>query len=264
MSSQDISSQDIIYDIKDEIGTITLNRPQARNALTFEMYAQIADICSTVPTDGSVKVIIMRGSGEKAFAAGTDISLFKDFDGEKGIAYEDAGEKSFERIASCPVPTIAAIAGACTGGGAGIAAICDLRIASRDLKFGFPISRTLGNTLSAATLSRLVGLVGEAKVIDMIFMCRLIEADEALHIGLVNELHDDCDAVMARAWEIASRLKTHAPLTMRSIKQLLKRIRDAKPIPDDRDIIAQVYGSNDFKEGMDAFLSKRKPAFTGT
>lgn len=258
-----MSSDDILYEIKDEIGTITLNRPQARNALTFEMYEQVADICANAPTDGSVKVIIIRGAGDKAFAAGTDISLFKDFSGEKGIAYEAAAERNFELISSCPLPTIAAIAGACTGGGAGIAALCDLRIASRDLKYGFPISRTLGNTLSAATLSRLVGIVGEAKVIDMIFMCRLIEADEALHIGLVNELHDDCDAVMARAWEVASRLKQHAPLTMRSIKMLLKRLRDAQPKVDDHDIVREVYGSADFKEGMDAFLSKRKPSFIG-
>ena len=101
------------------------------------------------------------------------------------------------------------------GGGAGIAGVCDMRIASRDLKFGFPISRTLGNTLSADTLSRMVNLIGEAKVIDLIFTSRLIEADEALQIGLVNELQDDCDAVMDRAWALASRLKQHAPLTMR-------------------------------------------------
>ncbi len=259
-----MSADDLIYEVKDEIGTITLNRPQARNALTFEMYDRIADICANAPTDGSVKVIIMRGAGDKAFAAGTDISLFKDFSTpEQGIEYEEAAERNFRKISECPLPTIAAISGACTGGGAGIASICDMRIASRDLKFGFPISRTLGNTLSAATLSRLVGLIGEQRVIDLIFTSRLMEADEALHIGLVGELHDDCEAVMARAWEIASRLKQHAPLTMRSIKTILRRLREAQPKVDDHDLIAQIYTSADFREGMDAFLNKRRPNFQG-
>jgi enoyl-CoA hydratase/carnithine racemase len=179
------ATDDLLYEVKDEIGLITLNRPQARNALTFEMYKRIADICAHAPTDGSVKVIIMRGAGEKAFAAGTDISLFKDFSTpEQGIAYEEAGERNFKMISACPLPTIAAISGACTGGGAGIAAVCDIRIASADLKFGFPIARTLGNTLSAATLSRLVNLVGEAKVVDMIFKSRLVGALSGVEMSL--------------------------------------------------------------------------------
>ena len=258
------TDDELLYEIRDEIGLITLNRPQARNALTFEMYERIADICANAPTDGSVKAIIMRGAGEKAFAAGTDISLFRDFgDPQQGIDYEKAAERNFNKIASCPIPTIAAISGACTGGGAGIAAICDMRIAARNLKYGFPIARTLGNTLSADTLARLVSLIGEARVIDLIFTSRLIEADEALAIGLVNELHDDCDAVMDRAWALATQLKAHAPLTMRAIKTTLRRIREAQPKVDDLDIVAQVYSSADFREGLEAFLAKRKPEWQG-
>lgn len=258
-----MSSDELLYDVKDEIGTVTFNRPQARNALTFGMYEALAEICEGAPTDGSVKAIIIRGAGDKAFAAGTDISLFKDFSPEKGVEYEKGAERYFAAVSKCPLPTIAAIAGACTGGGAGIAGCCDMRIAARDLKFGFPISRTLGNTLSADTLSRLVGLIGEAKVIDLIYTSRLIEADEALQIGLVNELQDDCDAVMERAWALASRLKQHAPLTMRSIKTILRRLREAQPKIDDTDVIGEVYGSDDFREGMEAFLAKRRPNWTG-
>jgi enoyl-CoA hydratase len=258
-----MSTEELLYDVKDEIGTVTFNRPQARNALTFGMYEALADICENAPTDGSVKAIIIRGSGEKAFAAGTDISLFKDFSPEKGVEYEKGAERYFSAVARCPLPTIAAISGACTGGGAGIAGVCDMRIASRDLKFGFPISRTLGNTLSADTLSRMVNLIGEAKVIDLIYTSRLIEADEALHIGLVNELQDDCDAVMERAWALATRLKQHAPLTMRSIKTILRRLREAQPKVEDQDVIGEVYGSDDFREGMEAFLAKRRPNWTG-
>ncbi len=260
----DAENQDVIYEVQDEIGTITLNRPQARNALTFEMYGQIADILEGAPTDGSVRAIIITGAGDKAFAAGTDISLFRDFTAEKGINYERAGDANFARMEKCPLPVIAAISGACTGGGAGIASICDMRIASRDIKFGFPIARTLGNCLSAETLSRLVRLIGEAKVMDVILTSRLIEADEALACGLVNELVEDNAEVRARALELATRMKAHAPLTMRAIKEVLRRMRHQAPAVDDSDIVAKVYSSNDFAHGLEAFLAKRKPEWTGT
>ena len=109
----------------------------------------------------------------------------------------------------------------------------------------------------------MVNLIGEAKVIDLIFTSRLIEADEALHIGLVNELCDDCDATMERALAIATRLKQHAPLTMRSIKTILRRLREAQPKVEDADLIGEVYGSDDFREGMESFLAKRRPNWKG-
>ncbi len=256
-------SEDLLYEIKDEIGLITINRPQARNALKLEMYDQIADILEGAPTDGSVKVIVITGAGDKAFAAGTDISLFRDFSAEKGIGYERAGDANFARMEKCPVPTIAAISGACTGGGAGIASVCDMRIASRDIKFGFPIARTLGNCLSASTLGRLKGLLGEAKVVDLILTSRLIEADEALACGLVNELVADNAAVRARAWELATRIKGHAPLTMRATKEILRRMRHQVVPVDEEDIVAEVYASADLKEGIEAFFAKRKPNWQG-
>ncbi|MGI9521214.1 MAG: enoyl-CoA hydratase/isomerase family protein [Hyphomicrobiaceae bacterium] len=260
----DTHNQDLVYEINDGIGLITLNRPHARNALTFEMYDQIADIFESAPIDGSVKAIIVTGAGDKAFAAGTDISLFRDFGSpEQGIAYERKGDENFARMERCPLPTIAAISGACTGGGAGIAAVCDLRIASRDIKFGFPIARTLGNCLSAATLARLVRLLGEAKVMDLILTSRLMLADEALASGLINELVEDNAAVRARAWELASRLKDHAPLTMRAIKEILRRMRHQLPTVQDDDVVAEVYTSTDFREGLEAFLAKRRPQWTG-
>ena len=115
-----MSSEELLYEIKDEIGIVTFNRPQARNALTFGMYESLSEICENAPTDGSVKAIIIRGAGDKAFAAGTDISLFKDFSPEKGVAYEKGAERYFSAVSRCPLPTIAAIAGACTGGGEGV------------------------------------------------------------------------------------------------------------------------------------------------
>jgi enoyl-CoA hydratase/carnithine racemase len=257
-------SDDILKSLDGGVLTVTLNRPEKYNALTFDMYDAITDICSNVPSDGSVKAIVFRGAGGKAFAAGTDISLFRNFETpEQGIAYEKNADKVFTALERCPVPTIAAITGACTGGGAGIAACCDMRIATRSLKFGFPIARTLGNCLSAATLARLVGLMGEAGVIDLIYTSRLIEAEEALRIGLVNELVEDHDAVVTRSDALARQLAGHAPLTMRVTKELLRRLRHRQPAVEDDDLVGMVYTSADFREGLDAFLTKRKPNWQG-
>ena len=258
------ANEDLIYEIRDSIGYVTLNRPQARNALTFPMYERLADICGNAPTDGSVKAIVISGAGDRAFAAGTDISLFRDFKSpEQGIGYEKKTDENFTRMEGCPIPTIAAISGACTGGGAGIAACCDMRIGTRDMKFGFPIARTLGNCLSASTLARLVGLLGEARVVDLIYTARLIGAEEALSVGLVSELVDDKAALMARAQELALQLAGHAPLTMRVTKQLLARMRHVGPHVDDSDLVAEVYTSADFREGLESFLAKRPPRWTG-
>lgn len=257
-------ASELLYEVKDGIGLVTFNRPKARNALTFTMYDRLSEICRTVPKDGSVKAIVMTGAGGKAFAAGTDISLFRDFSTpEQGIAYEKKADAIFKAIESCPVPTIAAIAGACTGGGAGISACCDIRIATRDTKWGFPIARTLGNCLSAATLSRLVALLGQAKVVELLFLSRLMDADEIHRAGLVSELHDSHEAVLARTMEIAATIKEMAPLTLRVTKEILARMRNAGPAVDDDDLIAMIYTSADFREGLDAFLAKRKPTWQG-
>ena len=257
-------SDEILTSLDGGVLTVTLNRPEKYNALTFTMYDRIAEICATVPADGSVKAIVFRGAGGKAFAAGTDISLFRSFETpEQGIAYEKNADKVFTALERCPVPTIAAITGACTGGGAAIAAVCDMRIASKSLKYGFPIARTLGNCLSAASLERLVALMGEATVIDMIYTSRLIEADEALRIGLVNGIVEDHAAVDARADALARQIAGHAPLTMRVTKELLRRLRQRQGAVDDDDLVGMVYSSADFKEGLEAFLAKRKPNWQG-
>ncbi len=255
---------ELIYKIEDGIGRVTFNRPEARNALTFAMYDRLAEICADIAVGGGVKVMIITGAGDKAFAAGTDISQFRAFKtAEQGLAYEKRADEIFKAIEACPVPIIAAISGACTGGGAGIAACCDIRLATRDMRFGFPIARTLGNCLSAATLRRLVTVAGQARVGEMIYTARLLDAEEARAIGLVNEVLDDHASLMARADALANRIKEHAPLTMRTTKELLRRLRDSGNPVDDESLIATVYTSHDFREGMEAFLGKRKPSWQG-
>ncbi len=256
-------TEDLLWQQDNGIGIITLNRPQARNALTFAMYQRLQEICETVAPDGPLRAIIITGAGDKAFAAGTDIAAFRDFSvAQDALDYEQRMDNVLGALEAVPVPTIAAIAGACTGGGAAIAATCDLRIGSRDMRFGFPIARTLGNCLSNSNLARLSAIIGAHRVKEIIFTSRLIEADEALALGLVSELHGDRDAVYMRALQIAETLKGHAPLTMRATKEALRRLRMGEP-DNDKDLIVQCYMSEDFREGMEAFLAKRKPDWKG-
>lgn len=259
------STDDLLYEVRNGIGRITLNRPQARNALTFDMYERLAEVCSNVPADGLVKAIIVTGAGDKAFAAGTDISQFRAFKTPTdALAYEERIDAVMTSVERCPVPTIAAIHGACTGGGAGIAAACDLRLTSRDLKFGFPIARTLGNCLSTSNLMRLVSLVGAGRTRELIFTARLIGADEASSLGLVSEVLDTQEALMARAEELADQMAAFAPLTLRATKEALRRLKEAQQsVLEDRDLIEMCYMSEDFREGLEAFLGKRRPDWKG-
>jgi enoyl-CoA hydratase/carnithine racemase len=252
-------TDELRYELRDDIGHITLNRPQARNALTFPMYERLAAIAAD---PGDARALIITGAGDKAFAAGTDINQFRAFSGaDDAMAYESRIDRVLGVVERCRIPTLAAINGACTGGGAAIAAACDLRIASADARFGFPIARTLGNCLSMSNIARLSALVGPARVIEMIFTARLFSPDEALSIGLVTEVLPDLPALAARAADLAGMLASHAPLTLRATREALRRLRDN--LPPDEDLIRMCYTSQDFREGMDAFLTKRQPIWRG-
>jgi enoyl-CoA hydratase len=258
-------SQEILYDVRDGIGRITFNRPEARNAFTFQMYERLAEICKQAVSDPSIKVLVLTGSDEKAFAAGTDISEFRKFSSaQDALDYEvriNSLLDAFERI---PIPTIAAIAGACTGGGTTIAACCDLRIGAANTRFGVPISRTLGNCLSMANYVRLTALLGAARVKEIIFTARLIDASEAHALGLLSEVLPDYAALQTRAAELARTVASHAPLTLRATKEAMRRIKERMIPAEDDDLILGCYLSRDFREGLDAFLNKRAPKWTGT
>lgn len=259
------SSDEILYEVRGATGIVTFNRPAAHNALTFGMYGRLGDICATLPADGPVRALIITGAGGRAFAAGTDISLFRDFaSAQDGLDYEARMEEMFQKLEACRVPTIAAINGVCTGGAAVIAAACDLRIATRDLKFGFPIARTLANCLSAANIQRVAMLTGVGRAMDLLMTTRLIGGEEALAIGLVNELFDTPQALSARAHALADQIASQAPLTMHAAKEVVRRLRARAFAVEDKDLIALCYGSQDFREGLDAFLSKRRPSFKGS
>ena len=255
---------ELTHEIRGHTLWIEFNRPQARNALTFEMYEGLADLCRTVPTDGTLRAVVLSGAGGKAFAAGTDMTQFRAFDkAQDALDYEARIDAVLDAVERCPLPTVAAINGACTGGGAAIAAACDVRIAASNLKFGFPIARTLGNCLAAANLARLSSLMGAGRVREMIFTARLIEADEAQACGLISEILPDEDALMARAAALADHLAQMAPLTLRATKEAMRRTQAAARA-EDADLIEMCYMSNDFRHGLEAFLAKQKPEWTGT
>ena len=257
-------SDELLYEVRDGIAHVTFNRPQARNAFTFAMYERLADICGEAEKDHSIRVIVLTGAGEKAFASGTDISQFKSFKtAEDAIAYEGRIDRVVGTLERCRVPTIAAISGACTGGGGAIAAACDLRIAAANARFGFPVARTLGNCLSMGNYARLAALIGFARAKEIIFTARLVEAEEARIIGLVSEVLLDHAALMARAEALAKTVAGLAPLTLRATKEALNRLMARIPPGEGQDLILMCYMSKDFREGMDAFLNKRQPQWRG-
>src|SRR5690606_36095461 len=208
MAESDGSSRDLLFEVREGIGYVGFNRPETRNALTFAMYERLAEICAAAGRDDGPDVLVISGAGGRAFAAGTDISQFREFrTTDDALDYEKRMDDVLGAVERCRVPTIAAIAGACTGGGAAIATACDLRLATRELKFGFPIARTLGNCLSTANLDRLSALIGAGRTRHLIFTACLMGAEEALTAGLVSEVVDDYPALQARASDLAKRIR---------------------------------------------------------
>jgi enoyl-CoA hydratase/carnithine racemase len=239
-----------------------MNRPAARNALTWEMYDALVEACDTAEADRNVRVLIIRGSGG-AFAAGTDISQFRDFtSGDDGVAYERRLDAVIDRIERVPIATIAEVDGPAAGGGCAIAMACDLRICSDRARFGVPVSRTLGNCLSVANTARMVDLIGPARTRDLLLTGRLIDAREALAVGLANAIVPAGD-LQQETIKLAAELSTRAPSTIAATKGMLQRLRDHRrpPAGSADDIIRAAYGSAEFREGVKAFLEGRKPLF---
>ncbi len=263
-TTQAAASDDILFDLRDGIGRVTFNRPQARNAFTFAMYERLAEICEQANKDRTIKVLVFQGAGDKAFASGTDINQFRAFTTpQHALDYEGRIDRVLTTLEQCRVPTIAAINGACTGGGGGIAACCDLRIGTKTVRMGFPIARTLGNCLSMSNISRLTALVGPARVKDLIFTARLLGAEEAAAAGLLHEVVEDIPALQKRADELATTIAANAPLTLAATKQALNRLMRRLTREEGEDLILMCYMSQDFREGLDAFLNKRPPHWKG-
>ncbi len=257
-------SQHLLFEVRDAVAHVTFNRPEARNALTFAMYDRLSEICESVNQDRSIRVLVLTGAGDKAFAAGTDIAEFRAFSTAQHVTdYEERVERALGSLERCRVPTVAAIFGACTGGGASIASSCDMRIAVKTSRFGYPVGRTLGNCLGIKTLARVMALIGPAACKDLVFTARLIDAVEAKAKGFLNEIVDDQAALVARTAELARQISANAPLTLQATKEALRRLKPAVADGEGRDLMLMCYLSEDFREGIDAFLNKRSPQWRG-
>jgi enoyl-CoA hydratase/carnithine racemase len=260
-----MSSPETIFDIDPPLAILTFNRPEARNAMTWGMYDALVAACERVDTDPALRVLVLKGAGGKAFVSGTDISQFQSFRTPlDAIEYERRISRVLGRLDLVAKPTIVQIEGFATGAGCGIAATCDLTIATPDSSIGIPIARTLGNCASTGTFARLVDLIGPARAKEMLFTGRLLPAAEAQAIGLIGRVVPK-DAIEAEVLKTAREIAGNAPLTIVATKEMTRRILAARrPTESDADLIEMCYMSADFKEGVTAFLSKRRPQWTGT
>ena len=246
------------------VAWVVIDRPDARNAMTFAMWDRLREVARELDADTALRAVVITGAGDRAFVAGTDIAEFRALrDGDDGLAYEARIDGAIDALEAIRVPTVAAIAGACTGGGVSIAATCDIRIGTPRTRIGVPIARTLGNCISIRNLARVAALIGLDAAKALIFSGALIDADAAHRAGFLNEVVASDDALHTRAEAVAATLAGLAPLTLRATKEMARRLRAAAPLPDAHDLIRLCYGSRDFHEGVEAFLAKREARWSG-
>jgi enoyl-CoA hydratase/carnithine racemase len=239
------------YEICGVVAWVTFDRPEAHNAMTFAMYDELVACCERVDADDDVRAMVLRGAGGRAFVSGTDIRQFAEFEtAEDGLEYERRIDAVLDRLEAVRAPTIALVDGFAMGSGLAISAACDLRVCTPDAKFGMPIARTVGNCLSMANYARLADALGAARVRDVIFTARSIDADEALAIGFAGAVVDDAEAHVA---ELCERLAGHSPTTLWVTKEALRR---ARAVPEGDDLILEAYGSEGFRRNVARFLER--------
>lgn len=247
-------------------GWITFNNPAKRNAMSFDMWLGLDIALNDFIADPAIRIIVLKGAGDKAFVSGADISEFK----EKRATVDDVAEynkvsvTTVTKLLGCPKPTLAMIRGFCMGGGLGTALSCDMRICADDARFGIPAGK-LGVGYKYGALKRLVDIVGPAYAAEIFYTARQFDAQEAKEMGLVNRVL----TVDKLEEYVANYIKTicgNAPLTLKAVKICLNEIakEDAK-----RDyalcerVVDECFASKDYQEGRTAFMEKRKPVFAG-
>ncbi len=249
------------YESDGTVARITFDRPEARNAMTWAMYQQLAGALDRLE-DEEPRVCVLRGAGGH-FVAGTDIAQFESFaSGEDGVKYERMIEDVLSLLEDVPVPTIAAVEGNAAGAGLLIAACCDIRIATADARFSAPIARTVGNTLSLANHARLVACLGPSRTKGLIMTAGVLDAEEAVAAGFVHSIATVAE-FQQRLDELVARVAALAPLSVRATRLMVKRVTEALAQGADDDLLREVYGSRDFREGVSAFREKRAPNWEG-
>jgi enoyl-CoA hydratase/carnithine racemase len=246
------------------LATVLLNNPERLNALNRAMWVRLGEVMRELSGDESLRCIVVRGAGDKAFAAGADIAEFatERANVRQAKAYGKLIHETMQAVARCRHPTLAMIKGACIGGGLEIAAMCDLRVCGESSRFGIPVNK-LGLTMAYGELMGLLALVGRAVTLEILLEGRVFDADEAHRKGLVNRVVPD-DKVEEESYATARRIADGAPLVNRWHKQYIERLSvTAKLSKKEWDEGFACFGTADYREGVEAFLNKRKPGFKG-
>lgn len=262
----DLNTTKMLADVNGGIGWVTFNNPERRNAISLEMWEGLARILESFQQDDGVRVVILRGAGDKAFVSGADIS---EFDSKRGNAeqkqeYSRVAAEANRWLAKLDKPLIAMIRGYCVGGGLATALSADVRIASDDAQFGIPAAK-LGLGYEYPGLKTLVNLVGPSSAKDIMFTARFMDANEALRIGLVNHVVTPA-ALEQTVMDYAATIAGNAPMTVKAAKAAINETvkdpekRDLKRIEE---MVDACFDSEDYKEGRRAFMEKRKPDFRG-
>ena len=257
----------ILVSIEDGIGTIVLNRPAQHNAIDFEMWGALRDAASGLAADDGVKVVILRGAGERAFSAGADIKDFPAHRSTSALAeeYAAAFEGALDAIEQMPKPTISMIRGICVGGGCELSMATDLRIAAAGSVFAVPVAK-IGVLVGYNEMRRLVRLVGPGHAANLLLTARRIDEQEALRIGLITEVAPAEDLV-EHTYGLAREMAAYAPLTQSGHKRIIQTVLRNPALADlteeERRLPLSIFDTDDGMEGYRAFVEKRPPRFTG-
>ena len=246
------------------IATVTLNAPERLNALNKDSWLGLGDTIAALSAKDDLRCIVLRGAGDKAFAAGADIKEFETerADSQQAKKYGEIVAKTMRAVAASRHPTVAMIKGACVGGGLEIAACCDIRICGQSSRFGIPVNR-LGLVMAHAELEMLIALVGRSRALEILLEGDVFGAEKALDMGLINRIVAD-DQVETEAYATATRIAEGAPLAARWHKQFALRLMESEPLSNaERDEGYACFDTADFKAGVAAFVAKKKPEFGG-
>jgi enoyl-CoA hydratase len=260
----ELNTTKILAHVEDGIGWLTFNNPERRNAVSLEMWQALGDAMEAFEADADVRLVVLKGAGDKSFVAGADISEFEKHraNAEQRYEYAKISQRGHRSLRTFTKPLIAMIRGYCIGGGLVIALACDVRFATPASRFGVPAAK-LGLGYDYTGVVALSTLVGPARTADIIYSARQFEAAEAMQMGIINFVVDDAE-LESRVREYAATISSNAPLTIRAAKASLKAYLNYAMLPDYKHIEAMVnqcFDSEDYREGRRAFMEKRKPQF---